>query len=137
MLNLLSNAVKYSEGGSVTVQTRLISDLKEGEKQSAIRISVSDTGIGIKEDDIPKLFNSFVRLDSPLKEKTSGTGLGLYLTNKIMKSIFNGDICVESRYGKDSTYTLNPDGHKASGYRRCRGDQKVKELKKISFSKKR
>jgi signal transduction histidine kinase len=97
-LNLMSNAVKFTQKGSI--------ELKAVKKANTLEISVTDTGIGMKKKDLPKLFTSFTRLNSPLKEKTSGTGLGLYLTKKMMKSVFNGDIKVESRYGKGSVFTL-------------------------------
>jgi signal transduction histidine kinase len=97
-LNLMSNAVKFTQKGSI--------ELKAVKKAGILEISVTDTGIGMKKKDLPKLFTSFTRLNSPLKEKTSGTGLGLYLTKKMMKSVFNGDIKVESRYGKGSVFTL-------------------------------
>ncbi len=98
VLNLMSNAVKYTESGSL--------ELKAVNNGDILEISVQDTGIGIKKADLPKLFNSFIRLDSPLKEITPGTGLGLYLTKKIINDIFNGDISVKSKYGKGSTFTL-------------------------------
>jgi signal transduction histidine kinase len=98
VLNLMSNAVKFTQKGSI--------ELKAVKKTGVLEISVRDTGIGIKKKDLPKLFISFTRLDSPLKEKTSGTGLGLYLTKKIMTTAFNGDIKVESHYGKGSAFTL-------------------------------
>jgi signal transduction histidine kinase len=98
VLNLMSNAVKFTEHGSI--------ELSAVKKTGILEISVRDTGIGIKKKDLPKLFISFTRLDSPLKEKTSGTGLGLYLTKKIMTTAFNGDIKVESHYGKGSAFTL-------------------------------
>jgi two-component system phosphate regulon sensor histidine kinase PhoR len=94
----MSNAVKFTQKGSI--------ELKAVEKAGILEISVTDTGIGMRKKDLPKLFTSFTRLDSSLKEKTSGTGLGLYLTKKIMKSVFNGNIKVESRYGKGSAFTL-------------------------------
>jgi len=98
VLNLMSNAVKYSEKGSIK--------LRAVKKAKILEISVTDTGIGIKEEDMSKLFTSFVRLDSPLKETTLGTGLGLYLTKKIVAGVFDGDIRVESEYGKGSVFTL-------------------------------
>lgn len=99
VLNLMSNAVKYIVKGSV--------ELKAVKKADILEISVRDTGIGIKKEDLSRLFNSFIRLDSPLKDATSGTGLGLYLTKKIITSVFNGDIRVESSYGKGSTFTMS------------------------------
>ena len=98
VLNLLNNAVKFTEDGVI--------ELRATKEAGILKISVSDTGIGIKEEDIPKLFTPFTRLDSPLKERTLGTGLGLYLTKKIMKGVFHGNIMVESRYGMGSTFTL-------------------------------
>jgi len=98
VLNLMSNAVKFTEKGTI--------ELRAVKENNIMEISVRDTGIGIKEEDIPKLFNSFVRLDSPIKETTLGTGLGLYLTKKIMSDVFNGDIRLESEYERGSTFTL-------------------------------
>lgn len=98
VLNLMSNAVKFTEKGSI--------ELRAVKEDNIMEISVRDTGIGIKEQDIPKLFNSFVRLDTPMKETTLGTGLGLYLTKKIMTDVFNGDIRLESEYDRGSTFTL-------------------------------
>lgn len=98
VLNLMSNAVKFTEKGIIELRAVIESD--------TLKISVRDTGIGIKKEDIPKLFNSFVRLDSPMKETTQGTGLGLYLTKKIMTGVFNGDIRVESEYDSWCAFTL-------------------------------
>jgi len=98
VLNLLNNAVKFTEHGTI--------ELTAAKEAEILKISVSDTGIGIKEEDIPKLFTPFIRLDSPLKERPLGTGLGLYLTKRIMANVFNGDIMVESQYGRGSTFTL-------------------------------
>ena len=98
VLNLMSNSVKFTQKGSI--------ELKAVKKANTLEISVTDTGIGMRKKDLPKLFTSFTRLDSPLKEKTSGTGLGLYLTKKIMTGVFNGDVKVKSQYGKGSVFTL-------------------------------
>lgn len=99
LLNYLSNAVKYSEQGDIRVTVRRLSD-------DRIRISVSDTGIGIAEDDIPRLFQPFERMDSHLRVKAGGTGLGLYLTRKIVTDILQGEIHVESVKGQGSVFSL-------------------------------
>ncbi|MCZ7402458.1 MAG: PAS domain S-box protein [Candidatus Methanoperedens sp.] len=98
-MNLLGNAIKYTEKGSVEIIAKLI--------DNNVEISVIDTGIGIKSEDIPKLFGPFVRLQSPLTSKTSGTGLGLYLVKKLATDFLGGDVDVKSEYGKGSTFTLH------------------------------
>lgn len=99
LFNLLSNAVKFRkpEGGTVTVTTE-----KEGDM---VKISVSDTGIGIKEEDMPRLFQKFGQLDSGLSRKYQGTGLGLAITKQLVE-LHEGKIMVESKYGEGSTFTL-------------------------------
>jgi PAS domain S-box-containing protein len=97
--NLIGNAVKYTEKGSIKIIAKTTGN--------RVDISVTDTGIGIKNEDIPKLFAPFVRLQTPLTEKTSGTGLGLYLVKKLSKDFLGGDVEVESEYGTGSKFTLN------------------------------
>jgi PAS domain S-box-containing protein len=98
IVNLLSNAIKYTEKGSVEITVKVINN-------NAI-IMVIDTGIGIETEDIPKLFDPFVRLQTPLTYKTSGTGLGLYLVKKLAKDFLGGDVEVKSEFGKGSTFTM-------------------------------
>jgi len=98
LLNLLSNAVKFTDKGKITVTTEAAADLLE--------ITVMDTGIGIKEKDMADLFKSFVRLQSPSKNGTPGTGLGLYLTKKLITEVLSGSISAKSSYGKGSCFTL-------------------------------
>lgn len=98
ILNFVGNAVKYTENGSIKVCAK--------KRDNNVEISVTDTGIGIKTEDIPRLFEPFVRLESPLTLKTSGTGLGLYLTNKLARDFLRGDIDVKSEHGKGSTFIL-------------------------------
>jgi PAS domain S-box-containing protein len=98
LLNLLSNAVKYTEAGKISVTSK--------ETNGIVEISVGDSGIGIAEKDIPKLFEAFERLATRLKIKTGGTGLGLYLTKKLMTEILHGEIKVQSREGEGSIFTL-------------------------------
>jgi two-component system cell cycle sensor histidine kinase PleC len=99
LFNLLSNALKFSkeEGGIIRVSAK-----KEG---SMAKISVSDTGIGIREDDIPKLFRKFEQLDSGISRKYGGTGLGLAITKQLVE-LHGGKITVESRYGEGSIFTF-------------------------------
>ena len=121
VLNLLSNAVKYTEKGAVRLSARLTRDEGRGTRDegtsvvlasdasghpSSIEISVADTGIGIREEDLPLLFTSFTRLESPLKVKNPGTGLGLYLTKKIAVELLGGSVVAQSKPGVGSTFTL-------------------------------
>jgi signal transduction histidine kinase len=91
LFNLLSNAMKFSkpEGGTVTITARREDDM--------VRFSVSDTGIGIKEENIDKLFNPFEQLDPVITKKYGGSGLGLAITKKLVE-LHGGKIWVESSY---------------------------------------
>ena len=109
VLNLLSNAVKYTEKGAVRLSARETSGDERREtrdEKSFIEISVADTGIGIREEDLPLLFAPFTRLESPLKVKNPGTGLGLYLTKKIAVELLGGSVVAQSKPGVGSTFTL-------------------------------
>ncbi len=98
VLNYLSNAVKYTEHGEVRLTARDLGD--------EVEIAVSDTGIGIAPEDQQRLFEPFVRLDSHLRIKAGGTGLGLYLTRKILLEILRGTLSVSSEKGRGSTFAL-------------------------------
>ncbi len=99
LFNLLSNAVKFSkpEGGTVTITAKKEDDIA--------RISVSDTGIGIREENIKKLFTEFEQLDSGITRKYGGTGLGLAITKKLV-DLHGGKIWAGSTYGEGSTFTF-------------------------------
>ncbi|MCR5283042.1 MAG: EAL domain-containing protein [Lachnospiraceae bacterium] len=101
LLNLLGNAVKYTKNGSVQLKVR---GTFEGD-QVQLKLSVKDTGIGIKPEDQEKLFEKFNRLDMAQNKTIEGTGLGLAITRQII-TLMNGDISVESVYGKGSTFTV-------------------------------
>ncbi|MGN7612420.1 PAS domain S-box protein [Magnetococcales bacterium HHB-1] len=98
LLNLLSNGVKYTEQGRVTLEVELF--------EENVTFIVSDTGIGIAGDDFQKLFQPFERIESHLKIKAGGTGLGLYLTKKISTELLKGDILFDSILGKGSVFRL-------------------------------
>jgi signal transduction histidine kinase len=106
VLNLLSNAVKFTEQGGVTVATRIVRSPGATPEAGVVEISVTDTGIGIREEDLPRMFQHFVRLASPLQATVPGTGLGLYLTRKLAAEVLKGDIMLTSEYGKGSRFTL-------------------------------
>lgn len=97
--NLVSNAVKYTEKGSITI--RVVED-KEN-----IGFFITDTGIGIPEENKKTVFQAFERLDTHLKVKTGGAGIGLYLTKKLIEEILNGKINFDSELGRGSTFYFN------------------------------
>lgn len=106
LLNYLSNAVKFSEKGSVLVVVAETQAGKNDLPEGWLEISVSDTGIGIRKEDVKLLFNSFVRLETPLKAHTPGTGLGLYLTRKLATEVLGGTVGAESEEGIGSRFWL-------------------------------
>lgn len=112
LLNLLSNAVKFTPaGGSVFVTAELT-----GTDLQSISISVEDTGIGVKQDDLPKLFIEFSQVDSSLSKRHEGTGLGLALSRKIAEA-HHGQLTVVSEFGKGSVFTLElPLGYVEAAY---------------------
>ncbi len=74
-------------------------------KEDMVRFSVSDTGIGIKEEELGKLFNKYKQLDSGYIRKDRGTGLGLVISKKLVE-LHGGEITVKSIYGQGSTFTF-------------------------------
>ena len=101
--NLLSNAVKYTREGEIKLTVRS-EKLGIRNEQTAVSFTVRDTGIGIRAEDIEKLFHSYTRLDTGMNRKTEGTGLGLVIAKKLAE-MMGGDITVESEYGKGSSFT--------------------------------
>lgn len=99
LFNLLSNAIKFSkkEGGTVAITAKKESDMA--------KFSVSDTGIGIKEEDMGKLFKEFAQANPEISKNYGGTGLGLAITKKLVE-LHGGNIAVESRYGEGSTFSF-------------------------------
>jgi signal transduction histidine kinase len=98
LLNLLSNAVKFTpEGGRITISAR--------PTNGSVEISVTDTGIGIAEEDQPKIFEEFRQVGSDYAHKVEGTGLGLTLAKKFVE-LHGGRIWVESEVGKGSTFVF-------------------------------
>ena len=105
MTNLLGNAVKYTKRGSVLLYVgKEAGDVIENGDTIHLVISVKDTGIGIKKEDIDKLFQKFERVDLQQNSTVEGSGLGLAITKNLLE-LMNGTIKVESVYGNGSTFT--------------------------------
>ncbi|MBO5166084.1 MAG: response regulator [Lachnospiraceae bacterium] len=102
LLNLLSNAVKYTRTGGLVLEVK---GQKIAEKELELEFSVTDTGIGIKEEDRKHLFQDFERLNMDENRNIEGTGLGLAISYRLAKQM-KGELTVVSEYGKGSTFTL-------------------------------
>ena len=106
--NLLSNAVKYTDSGSISLSMREGDDIGEGRVN--LVISVQDTGIGIRPEDMDRLFDKFERMDLERNSTIEGTGLGLAITQRLL-NMMGGAIEVKSVYGEGSTFTATiPQG---------------------------
>ncbi len=101
-VNLLNNAVKYTKEGGVTFD---VSGQPAAKGRILLRIRITDTGIGIKEEDRPRLFRNFERLNLEENRNVEGTGLGLAITCRLVEQM-NGRIEVESEYGSGSVFTV-------------------------------
>jgi CheY-like chemotaxis protein/anti-sigma regulatory factor (Ser/Thr protein kinase) len=98
LYNLLSNAIKFTPSGGrakLSVQAA----------ETTVRLQVSDTGIGIRAEDIPRLFREFEQIEPAVGEKPEGTGLGLALTKRLVE-LHGGTVAVESQYGRGSTFSV-------------------------------
>ena len=97
LLNLLGNAVKFTDEGRISVKTYTKDDM--------VHVEVSDTGCGIKEEDLPLIFDVFKQVDSSSTRRASGTGLGLSITRRLVE-MHGGWISAESRLDEGSTFTF-------------------------------
>lgn len=104
ILNILTNAVKYTKEGFIAFNVSTV--IKDN--VCRLIISVEDSGIGIKEESLPKLFSKFERLNVEKQLTIEGTGLGLAITKKLV-DLMNGKIVVQSVYGKGSKFTVSID----------------------------
>ena len=95
LTNLIGNSMKFTEEGSITLATRRI--------ENVVQVSISDTGCGVKEEDMPKLFCKFEQLATNGERKTGGTGLGLAISKEIIEEHW-GKIWAESEFGKGTSF---------------------------------
>ena len=105
LINLLTNAAKYTQKGSVTFAVQG-EDMEDGTER--LSISVSDTGIGIKKEDLESLYDYFKRIDRERNRKIEGSGLGLAITKQLV-SMMGGTITVDSIYKRGSVFTVTLD----------------------------
>ncbi len=131
LLNLINNAVKYTQQGTITLK---VSWEKKQEDVLELNISVVDTGVGIRKEDIGKLFESFQRVDMRANRGIEGTGLGLSISRQLVEQM-GGNIQVESAYGEGSTFTVRipqkimdetPMGDFSKSYEKTQLDQNIR-----------
>ncbi len=103
--NLLTNAVKYTEKGTVYFRMTHEIDVTEAD-YVILHVSVEDTGIGIKPEDMEKLFSEFERIEEKRNRNVEGTGLGMNITQKLLQ-MMNSSLKVESTYGKGSKFSFD------------------------------
>jgi signal transduction histidine kinase len=95
MTNMVNNAIKFTEKGGITLTTR--------RRENVIQVSVSDTGCGIRKEDLPRVFHEFEQLGQGGDRQTGGAGLGLAISKTIIEQ-HRGKICAESEYAKGATF---------------------------------
>jgi PAS domain S-box-containing protein len=100
IVNLLRNAIKFTPQGSITIKSEVMEQRGTALK---LKVSVIDTGVGIEESDINKLFKDFSQIDTPFSRDMEGTGLGLSISKKLV-NLLGGEIGVESEVGKGSIF---------------------------------
>lgn len=103
LINLLNNAVKFTEAGYITLGVKVLS---KSEENIDLEISVTDTGVGIRQEDFEKLFDEFKQLDLKNNLGKEGTGLGLTISSQLI-DLMGGKLKVESEYGKGSRFYFN------------------------------
>ncbi len=99
LVNLLTNAIKYSPDGS-PVELSVTADREQ------VHLAVRDEGVGIRTEDLPRLFHKFYRAEDPVVRRTTGTGLGLYIVRSLV-DMLGGRVDVRSQYGKGSVFTIS------------------------------
>lgn len=102
LVNLLGNAIKFTSNGSVVLNVR---NMGQTGDQILLHFEVNDTGIGMTEEQLKKLFQSFVQADSSITRRFGGTGLGLSISRQLAH-LMGGDILVKSEHGVGSTFSL-------------------------------
>lgn len=107
LTNLVNNAIKYSpQGGTVRVQGRVVADPAQGEHPRSVALRISDEGMGISREHLPKIFERFYRVDNRDNREIGGTGIGLALVKALVEEGHHGKVTVDSELGKGTTFTV-------------------------------
>ncbi|MCL2499984.1 MAG: response regulator [Defluviitaleaceae bacterium] len=128
LVNLLSNAFKYTREGSVTLK---VDCERLSETEIKLNFAITDTGIGMRPEDIKKLFTSYNQVDTRANRMIEGTGLGLSIA-KGLTELMGGSITVESEYGRGSTFRINVMQGLVSN--ECIDAQTLEDLKNLKYS---
>lgn len=130
IINILGNAIKFTEEGEVSLKAKVF---KKGE-ETYLSISISDSGIGISDDEMENIFKSFVQVDSQRNKKYSGTGLGLSISKSLVE-MMGGKIWVESEVSEGSTFHFEVPVNKLESpeaeEKKCDYDQDIDRKLKI------
>ncbi|MEE3467851.1 MAG: ATP-binding protein [Eubacterium sp.] len=139
VLNLLNNSVKYTEKGKVKLG---VGYSWKDEKTIFLEITISDTGIGMKQEDMERLFAPFTRIEEKRNRKIEGTGLGMSITKKLLE-LMGTTLSVDSVYGKGSTFSFaveqtimsrEPVGSFAESFKRSNRTVERKEYKALFYA---
>lgn len=134
VINLISNAVKYTNEGTIGLKISVTPSVNDGYVD--LRFAVSDTGVGIRRDNLDKLFETFTRIDEGKSRSIEGTGLGLSIVKKLVE-LMSGTVRVESEYGIGSTFTVeipqkvidnSPIGERGESVGNSRADYRYHEM---------
>ncbi|MCA9198832.1 MAG: response regulator [Planctomycetales bacterium] len=125
--NLVGNAIKFTDQGSV----RISAYLEQFEGKDQLCIDIADTGIGLKPDQMDKIFDPFTQADSSVTRRFGGTGLGLAISQKLARAM-GGDLTVQSEFGQGSTFTVRIDCGDISNVPLVSADEAVSSLREES-----
>ena len=112
LTNLIGNAIKFTEKGGV----RVVAQLTKNKQAPQLQVEVIDTGIGIPEETLDKIFDPFVQADTSVTRRFGGTGLGLAISRRFAEAL-GGELTVRSEYGKGSVFSFSIDTGPLEGIR--------------------
>lgn len=128
LMNLLNNAVKFTEVGEVVLTCALQEAPAAGEDTAILKFTVTDTGIGIPEDRMDRLFKSFSQVDASTTRRYGGTGLGLVITKRLVE-LMGGEITVTSRIGEGTEFSFTLPGRIVAPPKRSRNADLLSAIK--------
>ncbi len=131
LINLITNAVKFTHEGEIVLSAQLLPAV---DGKQTIEFCVSDTGIGIKEDYIPNLFQTFTQADSSTTRNYGGTGLGLTISKQLVE-LMGGEISVTSEYGKGSKFIFTIEAESIETGKYTLSSKKLKDKKVLIIDK--